>query len=137
MPVAEAAKRLTTSGGTLSCRATLDWRMRDCTGSVRLPELPRLEILVSSVHDSAAVIVLSFHGPAELASRWIRSLTESFGTPNVQGRPGKPRSWQWIRTGTMLRVAERKSAGAWETSVTLTHGLLLDGLGPTQRKPPG
>lgn len=137
MPLAETVMRIKTSGGILNCKPTTDWRMRDCTGTLKLRELPPLEVLVSSVHDSAAVIVLSLHGTAELASRWIPDLTAAFGDPNQQGRSGRPRSWQWIRAGTMLRVAERKSAGAWETSVTLTHGPLLDGLGPTQRKPPG
>lgn len=137
MPVAEAAQRIKASGGTLRCKATLDWRMRDCTGSLRLAELPPFEVLVSSVHDSAAVIVLSLRAAAEPASRWIPAFTETFGTPNLQGSAGKPRSWQWIRSGTMLRVVERKAAGGWEASITLTHGPLLDGLGPTQRKPPG
>lgn len=135
--MAEAVARIKASGGTLTCKATLDWRMRDCTGSLKLPALPLLEVLVSSVHDSAAVIVLSLHGTAELASHWVAALTRSFGNPNHHGRPGGRAGWQWIRAGTMLRVAERKLAGAWETSVTLTHGPLLDGLGPTQRKPPG
>jgi len=137
MPVAEATDLIKASAGALGCKATPDWRMRDCTGSLRLPDLPRSGVLLSSVHDSAAVIVLSFRSAAELVSRWIPALSERFGTPNQQGSPGKPRSWQWIKTGTMLRVVQRKSGGAWEASVTLTHGPLLDGLGPTQRKPPG
>lgn len=135
MPVEQAGERIHTAGGSLGCKPTLDARMRDCTGAVRLPELPRAEVLVSSVHDSSAVIVLSFSGPTELAARWISELSERFGTPNQRGHAGRPRSWEWIRSGTMLRVTERKFGGGWETSVTLTHGPLLDGLGPTQPKP--
>jgi hypothetical protein len=137
MPLADAADRVKRLTGVLRCRATLDWRMRDCTGALKLPDLLPAEILISSVRDSAAVIVFSLHGTSKLASPWVAALTRDFGIPNHQGRPGRQQSWQWIRAGTMLRVAERKSAGGWETSVTLTHGPLLDGLGPTQHKPPG
>jgi hypothetical protein len=137
MPLPDAAERVKRLTGLLHCRATLDWRMRDCTGALKLPDLLRAEILISSVRDSAAVIVFSLHGTSRLASPWVAALTRDFGIPNHQGRPRRQQSWQWIRAGTMLRVAERKSAGGWETSVTLTHGPLLDGLGPTQRRPPG
>src|SRR5690242_3119307 len=82
MPVEQAAELIRAARGSLRCKPTLDARMRDCTGAVRLGELPHAEVLVSSVHDSSAVIVLSFSGAAELAARWIPELSERFGTPN-------------------------------------------------------
>lgn len=137
MPVRDAVAHIRGSAGSLSCKPTLDWRMRDCTGQVTLAGLRApFDVLISSIHDSAAVIVLSTRSADRLAAPWVARLTEELGRPNQQRQPGGASSWQWIRAGKMLRVIERKSAGRWETSVTLTHGPLLDGLGPTQKQKP-
>ena len=136
MPVPEAESFIRSSSGTLSCKTTLDWRMRDCTGRLRLAgSASAFEVLVSSVRDSSAVIVLSAKGVDRVATPWITELTERFGRPDYKQQSGQA-TWQWVRSGRMLRVIERKTAGQWETSVTLTHGPLLDGLGETQRQRP-
>jgi hypothetical protein len=128
MPVADAVSRIRANGGGLTCKSTTDARMRDCTGQMpRAGQSPPFQVLLSSVHDSAAVIVLSLAG-ATGVSRWVADLTRQFGRPNYRQR-GTQSSWQWIRNRRMLRVAERKSGATREASVTLTHGPLLDGLG--------
>jgi len=137
MPVTEAVSLIRKSKGALTCKATADSRMRDCTGRVSTPETGTpLELLISSVHDSAAVIVFSLHGGTGPVARWVAALTTQFGRPNRQQHPGGRSSWQWIRARTMLRVAQRGSGPQAEASITLTHGPLLDGLGPAQSKRP-
>lgn len=132
MPVANAGSLIRAARGMLSCKPTTDSRMRECTG-----QLPRagspvpFDVLISSVQDSSAVIVLSLRGGAGV-SRWVADLTRRFGRPN-QRQQGTQSSWQWIRDQKMLRVVERRAGGSREASVTLTHGPLLDGLGA----PPG
>lgn len=127
MPVADAGSVLRGGRGYLSCKETTDRRMRECTG-----ELPRqqgaapFQVLISSVHDSAAVIVISVRGVG--VSRWVTELSRQFGRPN-QRQQGNQSTWQWIRDRKMLRVIERRSGTVREASITLTHGPLLDGLG--------
>jgi hypothetical protein len=128
MPVSEAVSRIRASRGTLICRSTTDPRLRDCTGQLpRAGQPSSFQLLISSVHDSAAVIVLSLTG-ATSVSRWVTELTREFGRPNRR-QQGTQSSWQWIRDRKMLRVTERSTGGRREASVTLTHGPLLDGLG--------
>ena len=137
MPVSEAVSLIRAAKGALTCKATADSRMRDCTGRIATQETGTpLELLISSVHDSAAVIVFSLHGGTGPVTRWVSGLTTQFGRPNRLQRPGGRSSWQWIRAGTMLRVAQRGSGQQAEASITLTHGPLLDGLGPAQSKRP-
>ena len=137
MPVTEAVSLIRASRGTLTCKATADSRMRDCTGRVSTPETGTpLELLISSVRDSAAVIVFSLHGGTGPVAKWVSALTTQLGRPNRQQHPGGRSSWQWIRAGTMLRVAQRGSGPQAEASITLTHGPLLDRLGPVQSKRP-
>ena len=95
-----------------------------------------LEVLISSVHDSAAVIVLSGTPPPDLARTWIEDLTIDFGRPDHLVAPTTQHTFQWVRRGRMLRVIVRNPGDTLETSVTLTHGPLLDGLGPPERKKP-
>jgi hypothetical protein len=134
MPLTDAVSRIRACRGTLTCRPTTDPRMRDCTGILPRVGETSFQLLISSVHDSAAVIVLSLTGATGVA-RWVADLTREFGRPNHR-QQGTQSSWQWIRDRKMLRVAERSAAGRREASVTLTHGPLLDGLGPTERQRP-
>ncbi|HEV8598354.1 MAG TPA: hypothetical protein VGQ69_03255 [Gemmatimonadales bacterium] len=134
MPVSEAGSLIRASRGILVCKATSDSRMRECTGRLPRPGLSTVfEVLISSVHDSSAVIVFSLRGGAGV-SRWVTDLTRQFGRPNHR-QQGNQSSWQWIRDRKMLRVVERRTGGTRETSVTLTHGPLLDGLGAPQGTP--
>lgn len=138
MPVADARSKISAAGGSLTCKATSDWRMRECTGSIPFHAgAPPLGVLISSVSDSAAVLVFSTRTPLRATGPWVASLSKAFGRPNQGKHPGGRMSWQWIRDRRMLRVAERRQGAAWESSVTLTHGPLLDGLGNPQTKRPG
>ncbi len=137
MPVTEAVSLIRAGKGTLTCKATADSRMRDCTGRISVHEMDTpLELLIASVHDSAAVIVFSLHGGMAPVAKWVTGLAAQFGRPNRQQHPGGRSSWQWIRAGRMLRVAQRGSGQQAEASITLTHGPLLDGLGPSENKRP-
>jgi hypothetical protein len=137
MPVRQATALIESIRGQLTCRASTDARMRECTGFI--PErgvTGPLAVLISSVHDSAAVIVLSGTPPADLARTWIEDLAIDFGRPDYSAAPATQHTWQWVRRGRMLRVIVRNPGDTLETSVTLTHGPLLDGLGPPERKKP-
>lgn len=137
MPLADARALITSAGGNLACKPTSDSRMRECNGSMPYRNLAEpFQVLISSVHDSAAVIVLS-GAPSEADSRgWIAALADEFGTPNRERQPGTRGSWQWIRRRQMLRVVLRSTRGGTATAITLTDGPLLDGLGGTVTKKP-
>jgi hypothetical protein len=129
MPVTQASAHIRSNRGTLSCRNSSDPRIRECTGSLPHQGVTGpLEVLISSVHDSAAVIVLSGRPPPQLARTWIEDLTLDFGRPNHVAVPESQHTWQWIRRGRMLRVIVRIPRDSIEASVVLTHGPLLDGL---------
>jgi hypothetical protein len=137
MPVVEALGLIRAARGTLTCKATSDLRLRDCTGI--LPQSgTSFDVLISSANDSVAVLVLSVRNvrPASPTARWVADLTKSFGQPNRRTAPGGRGSWQWIRAGTMLRVAERRVGSRQEASITITHGPLLDRLATPQNKRP-
>lgn len=137
MPLPQATALINSVHGRLTCRASSDPRIRECTGFIPEQGVTRpLEVLISSVHDSAAVIVLSGTPPPDLARTWIEGLTIEFGRPAHSAAPATQHTWQWVRRGRMLRVIVRSAGDDVETSVTLTHGPLLDGLGPPERKKP-
>jgi hypothetical protein len=131
MPVSQATALIKSIRGDLTCRASSDRRIRECTGFLPHSGVTRpLEVLISSVHDSAAVIVLSGVPPADLARTWIEDLTLDFGRPDHTSAPRSQHTWQWVRRGRMLRVVVRIPRDSLEASVILTHGPLLDGLKP-------
>lgn len=140
MPLAEARALITSDGGTLTCRATPNRRMRECTGSLGSHTLATaIRVLLSAIDDSAAVIVLS-GSPGESASlRWVDSLAAAFGPPNRERQPGGGGSWQWIRRSQMLRVVLRGTGRRAETAITFTDGPLLDSLSGVapMKKPDG
>jgi hypothetical protein len=137
MPMARAIELIRAGGGALSCRGSSDPRIRECTGSLPARRFARpLTVLISSIHDSAAVIVLSGAPPAELARGWIEDLTLDFGEPDHKVSPPSQHTWQWVRRRRMLRVNARTAGDSLEASVILTHGPLLDGLGPAKRTKP-
>ena len=137
MPIRDATELITRSNGTLSCRGSSDPRLRECTGSLPRQGMTNpLSVLISSVHDSAAVIVLSGKPPSDEARGWIEDLTIDFGRPNHRISAESQHSWQWTRRGRMIRVVARLVGDTLEASVTLTHGPLLDGLGPPEIKKP-
>ena len=140
MPMSEARALATQAGGSLTCKATTDPRLRECTGIFPFPKvIPPFKILISSVRDTAAVIVLTANVKESDAREWARALTQDFGTPNHKRDQRVSESWQWIRKGQMLRLLQHEGGGILETAVTLTDGPLLDALGPPpslQKAPP-
>jgi hypothetical protein len=137
MSVADAKALAEAAGGTLACKPASDTRIRECQGTfpfygLRTP----FSVLISSVNDSAAVIVLSHPAPGNVAEKWASALTMDFGTPNQDREPGIQMTWEWIRRRQMLRLVERKVVDHTEVAVTLTDGPLLDSLGPLKRKRP-
>jgi hypothetical protein len=137
LPLAAAKDLISTSGGKLDCKSSSDPRMRECTGSIQFPSLDQpFEILISAVNDSAAVIILTGYPTQVTVTAWVTALTQVFGVPKNEPKPGGGGSWQWIRRGQMMRVIERAAHGALQAVINLTDGPLLDGLGPPQRKRP-
>jgi hypothetical protein len=139
MPVAQARALIRAAGGSLECRMTSDPRMHECNGFLPILQQAAREtvsVLVSSVRDSAAVIVVSRHRGADEPTGLVATLTADFGTPNRQVGPGAQASWEWIRRGQKLVVAQRREENRLASSVTLTDGPLLDGLGSPKLKGP-
>ena len=140
MPMTEARELIGSSGGSLTCKATTDPRLRECTGVIPFATaVPAFKVLISSVRDTAAVIVLTANVKKGDTRDWARSLTRDFGTPNHKTDHRVTESWQWIRKSQMLRLIQHQANGRLETAVTLTDGPLLDALGPppSLRKTPG
>ncbi len=136
VPLQEVRAFLEANKSRLDCKASSDPRMKECTGTVPYPGVPRgLALLVSSINDSAAVLVFTARGNQTLGQEWERALTEDFGQPNHEARSGAE-TRQWIRKGQMMRLVQRKTRTSLECSVTLTDGPLLDGLGPPKLKRP-
>src|ERR1051325_1341855 len=134
MPLAELRSLVRTTGGAFDCKATSDPRMRECNGALVVgggAESRTFRVLVASIRDSGAVIVLSGLPTGAALERWVDSLTGDFGTPRRQAGPGTQVSWEWIRRGQKLVVVERTDQDGRASSVTLTDGPLLDGLGPS------
>lgn len=137
MAVADARGLIIKAGGSLSCKKTSDTRLRECTGAMPLPSQPKPSaLLVSSIRDSVGVIVLTTNISEDATREWVRTLTRDLGTPNHKRDRGSRESWQWIRRGQMLRVVLQRVGKQFETAVTLTHGPLLDALGPPENKKP-
>jgi hypothetical protein len=135
MPVSEARALITGARGSLSCKKTSDARLRECTGMMPFPKLRRpFEVLVSSIRDSAAVIVLTTAMSDTDTREWVRTLAQELGPPTH--KRGARESWQWVRRGQMLRVVLHRAGKQMEAAITLTHGPLLDGLGPANGKTP-
>lgn len=130
MPMSEARALTASAGGTLACKPTTDPRLRECNGVMPYPKvIPRFSLLISSVRDTAAVIVLTASVRQSDTRDWARDLTRDFGEPDHKTDRVSER-WQWVRKGQMLRVIQHKAEGKIETAITLTDGPLLDALGP-------
>jgi hypothetical protein len=137
MSVADAEALTRAAGGSLACEPASDTRIQECQGTFPFYGLRSpFSLLISSVNDSAAVIVLSHRAPGNAAEKWASALTLDFGTPNRNREPGIQMTWEWIRRGQMLRLVERKVVDHMEVAVTLTDGPLLDSLGPAKRRKP-
>jgi hypothetical protein len=136
MPIGDAKTMVTAAGGHLTCKATTDPRLRECNGVMPFSKgVQPFQLLISSVRDTAAVIVLTATVKEAVAGEWQRTLTRDFGTPNHKTDNRMSESWQWVRKGQMLRLIEHKNGGIQETAVTLTDGPLLDALGPPPQTP--
>jgi hypothetical protein len=140
MPMSEARWLVTSAGGSLTCKATTDPRLCECTGVMPSPKPgSSFKLLISSVRDTAAVIVLTASVKQSQTRGWAHHLTQEFGAPNHRSDYRQSESWQWIRKGQMLRLIQHREGETRETAVTLTDGPLLDALGPPPplQKPPG
>lgn len=138
MPMSEARALIISRGGTLSCKPTTDPRLRECTGAMPFPKVtPRFNVLISSVRDTAAVIVLTGNLSESDIQDWARAFTRELGTPNHKTDYRTSESWQWIRKGQMLRLIRHKADRKVEAAITLTDGPLLDALGPPPPQPSG
>jgi hypothetical protein len=108
--------------------------MDECTGSVRLVrEGQRFSLIVSAVNDSAAVVILTGSASRDSVADWAESIAMVQG--QVPPRDHGPQLiWQWVRYRQMLRLIHRQEGSGNVTTITLTDGPLLDGLGAPQRR---
>jgi hypothetical protein len=137
MPMSEVRTMVTEAGGSLTCKATTDPRLRECNGVMPFPKVvPPFRLLISMVRDTAAIIVLTANVKESDTREWARALTQDFGQPNHRTDYRVSESWQWIRRGQMLRLIQHRAGGILETALTLTDGPLLDALGPPPPRPP-
>jgi hypothetical protein len=134
VPIPDLRSRVRDLAGTLSCRPSRDPRMDECTGSARLaPGGPQFSLIVSSVRDSAAVIILTGGAPRDTVADWAESIGWVQGRVSPRNR-GPQRIWQWVRYRQMLRLIHRQEGSGNVLTVTLTDGPLLDNLGAPERR---
>lgn len=129
VPIPDLRSRVRDLAGTLSCRPSRDPRLDECTGSVRLfPGAPHFSLIVSSVRDSAAVVILTGPAPRDTVADWAESIAWVQGRVLPRSR-GPQLIWQWVRYRQMLRLIHRQEGSGAVLTVTLTDGPLLDNLG--------
>ncbi len=132
-PWAIVSQTLIDLGADPICRPATDRRIVECRGRVALigGQNP-YEVIVSLVHDSTAVILLSGQIEESRVTAWVNLLDRVLGPPRLRRR-GSQRTWEWIRNRQMLRMSYRPTIGL---VVNLTDGPLLDGLDQTETLPP-
>jgi hypothetical protein len=129
VPIPDLRARVRDLAGTLSCRPSRDPRLDECTGSLRLvPGGPRFSLIVSSIRDSAAVVILTGAAPRDTVADWAASIAWIQGRVSPRTR-GPQVIWQWVRYRQMLRLIHRQEGSGNVITVTLTDGPLLDNLG--------
>ena len=129
VPIPELRARVRDLAGTLSCRPSRDARLDECTGSVRLVSGgPPFSLIVSSIRDSAAVVILTGTVPRDTVADWAASIAWVQGRVSPRTR-GPQLIWQWVRYRQMLRLIHRQEGSGNVMTVTLTDGPLLDNLG--------
>lgn len=129
IPIPDLRGHVRDLSGTLSCRPSRDPRLDECTGSVRLvPGGPHFSLIVSSIRDSAAVVILTGAVPRDTVADWAASIAWVQGQVSPRTR-GPQVIWQWVRYRQMLRLIHRQEGSGNVLTVTLTDGPLLDNLG--------
>jgi len=134
LPIPDLRSRVRELSGTLSCRPSRDPRLDECMGSVQLASGgPHFSLIVSSVRDSAAVLILT--GPAlrDTVADWAESIAWVQGRVSPRSR-GPQLIWQWVRYRQMLRLIHRQEGSGNVLTVTLTDGPLLDNLGAPENR---
>ena len=136
VPIPDLRTHVRALAGTLSCRPSRDPRLDECTGSVRLvPGGPHFSLIVSSVRDSAAVVILTGAAPRDTVADWAESIAWVQGRVLPRTR-GPQLIWQWVRYRQMMRLIHRQEGSGDVLTVTLTDGPLLDNLGGFRLRPP-
>lgn len=129
VPIPDLRARVRDLDGTLSCRPSRDPRLDECTGAVRLVAGgPRFSLIVSSIRDSAAVVILTGTAPRDTVADMAASIAWVQGRVTPRAR-GPQLVWQWVRYRQMLRLIHRQEGSGNVMTVTLTDGPLLDNLG--------
>ncbi|MBM4187132.1 MAG: hypothetical protein FJ206_07450 [Gemmatimonadetes bacterium] len=116
-------------GGRLSCRASsVDRRFAECGATLTAaPDGRRWELLASMVDGTGAVLLLKTSVEAPDVAAMRAQLTTDLGRPNYR-KQGEQQSFEWIRSGRMLRLTSRPERGKTVVSVSLVEGSVLDAL---------
>lgn len=121
--------RVAKLGGRLACRSSaVDRRFAECTAMLAsAPDGRRWELLASLVDGTSAVILLKtgLSGPDLEILR--SSLVTELGRPNYR-KQGEQQSFEWVRSGRMMRMTSRPERGRVQLSVSLVEGSVLDAL---------
>lgn len=122
-------ERVAKLGGRLTCRASsVDRRFTECTASlVRAPDGRRWELLASVVDSTSAVILLQTTVSAKDLETMRDDLAAALGRPNYR-KQGSQQSYEWVRSGRMMRLTSRVERGLLQLSVSLVEGSVLDAL---------
>lgn len=125
-PAADSA--MARHGGTLQCQPTREPRITACRGRLRVSG-EVLSTSISLVDDRVAIALISARLPAARIADWHAELVDRYGEAPASRRAGQE-SFQWIRSGRMLRLTVRREQGGLTASVSLLDGRLLDSLPP-------
>lgn len=124
-------------GRPMRCyESKLDRRVADCRGSFRDPGPGSgwIELWISAIDGSAAVITISGRVQPVQLDRWRTGLEARYGPVGARVQ-GPQRMLQWVRRGRMLRLTWRVDRSGKVASVSLVDGNVLDNWGRSRVTP--
>lgn len=121
--------RVAKLGGRLACRtSSVDRRFAECSAILtNAPDGRRWDLLASMVDGTGAVILLKASVETADVASMKQELTNELGRPNYR-KQGEQQSFEWIRSGRMMRLTSRPERGKTVVSVSLVEGSVLDAL---------
>ena len=127
---AALGERVGQLGGKLGCHgSTANSRLGECLASLtRTPDHRSWTLRASMVEGTTAVLILTAPISDRDLDRLREQLIADFGRPNLRNQ-GTLKSYEWIRSGRMMRLTSNGSGDKREVSISLVEGAVLDRLG--------
>jgi hypothetical protein len=128
---ADLGTRVGQLGGKLACHgSTANSRLGECLATLsRAPDHRGWTLRASLVEGTAAILILTSPISDRDLDRLREQLIADFGRPNLRNQ-GAVRSYEWIRSGRMMRLTTNGAADWREVSISLVDGAVLDRLSP-------